>query len=116
MSEKTVEEIERYTPIVVRGERRPSGAYVYYDDHHKFLRAAVKTERERHPSIEQLKSIEFAFFARYGAKCPACMGHQTEDYGYTTRGPDEGHEKDCWLKAAIRAEPTDGDGEGGEDG
>jgi hypothetical protein len=54
--------------------------------------------------VEQLKSIEFAGYGRHspGGKCPACNGSKIGDYGYVERGPDEGHEKDCWLKAAIR--------------
>ncbi len=69
--------------------------------------AAIRALRAR-LSIEQigisarLTSIEFASMTRYGPKCPACGGSNEDDWGYASRGPDDGHEVDCWLKAEIR--------------
>ncbi len=60
-------------------------------------------------TLGQLQSIEHGnTAARYGANCSVCHGSQREDYGYAERGPDEGHEKGCWLKAAIRRGERDG--------
>ncbi len=64
------------------------------------LRARLKIERIHFGT--RLESIEFAAWARYGPKCPACGGSKEENWGYASRGPDEGHELDCWLKAEIR--------------
>jgi len=45
--------------------------------------------------------------ARYGANCSVCHASRCEDYGYAERGPDDGHEEGCWLKAAIRKGESD---------
>ncbi len=64
------------------------------------LRAREKIERLG--IAIRLESIEFAAWGRYGRGCPACGGSKEANLGDSLRGPDEGHEVDCWLKAEIR--------------
>ena len=63
--------------------------------------------------IALLMNLEFSFATRYGKSCPVCGGDETEDYGYTTRGPDRGHEKGCELRAVLDDVGLDEHTEGG---
>lgn len=63
--------------------------------------------------IALLMNLEFGFETRYGSACPICNGAKQEDYGYTERGPDRGHEKGCELRAVLDDVGLDEYSEGG---
>lgn len=69
-------------------------------------RLADELREERSPNsvpvdIAHLAALEFAAHTNYGDTCPACRGHEREDYGYAARGPNRGHQMGCWLRTAL---------------